>query len=210
MENASKALIIAGSMIIALIVISLLVFFFNNLKSLVGVQQGVTRTEQVAEYNKSYEAYARNVYGSELLSIANKINDYNVRQADEQGYTHIDLEVQINKNIDNEYFQRGSTLNANELINNFKEIENKVETLGKETIVSSKNSRVSRTISKLASMRTSDIEQLGFEKSQYDTKVSQYNTYKTLLSQVKATAFKYENIEYDKYNGRVTKMIYSY
>ena len=209
MENASKALIIAGSVLVAIIVLSMLVAFFNNLRSLVGTEQSVEATEQAAEFNKQYDAYARAVYGSELLSIANKLNDYNKREADGEGYKKIELEVQINKDIDQEYFKKG-TFNSNELINKFKEVEEKINTIGNEAITSSTNTKVSRKVSKLATMRTADIEALGIEKTKYQTKVNEYNTYKTLLSQVKATPFKYVNFEYDKNNGRITKMIYSY
>ena len=209
MENASKALIMAGSVLIAIIVISMLVAFFSNLRNLVGTEQSVEATEQAAEFNKQYDAYARAVYGSELLSIANKINDYNRREADEEGYQKIELEVQISEDIDKEYFKKG-ILNSNELINKFKEVEEKINTIGNETIASSTNTKVSRKVSKLATMRTADIEALGIEKAKYQTKVNEYNTYKTLLSQVKATPFKYVNFDYDKNNGRITKMIYSY
>ena len=208
MENASKALVMAGSMLIALIVISLLVFFFNNLKNLAKVEQGVTVTEQIAEYNKQYEAYTRAVYGSELLSIANKVNDYNKRQSEDVGYKKMALEVQLTKKIDDEYFRSGLTLNSDDLITKFKEIEQKVDTLGNEKIVSSTNNKISRKVSNLATMRTNDIETLGIKD--YQAKVNQYNTYKTLLSQVKSTAFKFVNIEYDKNTGRITKLIYSY
>ena len=75
MENASKALIMAGSVLIAIVVISLLVIFFGNLRGLQNTTQSVEQVEQATEFNKQYDAYARDVYGSELLSIANKIND---------------------------------------------------------------------------------------------------------------------------------------
>ena len=57
-------------------------------------------------------------------------------------------------------------------------------------------------------MRTKDIEELGFEKSQYQDLVTKYNTYKSLLTEIKAKAFEYVNFEYDAYTGRITKMNY--
>ena len=57
-------------------------------------------------------------------------------------------------------------------------------------------------------MRTNDIEALGFELSQYQQKVSEYNSYKSLLTQVKAKVFKYVDFEYDENTGRITKMNY--
>ncbi len=59
-------------------------------------------------------------------------------------------------------------------------------------------------------MRTKDLEDLGFEREQYNEQVNQYTEYKTLLTQIKAKVFQYVNFEYDKNNGRIVKMIYQF
>lgn len=207
MENASKALIIAGSVLVALMVISLLVIFFNNIRDLQGIEQDSEKLEQTVEYNKQYDVYARNVYGSELLSIANKVVDYNKREAQNKGYTKIELYVQIPNDMDSTYFKKGTYTSAS-LKNEVENIEKQIEEIGKISISSSTSSRVSRKVSQLASMRTRDIEELGILQEDYKTQVNQYNVYKTLLTQVKAKVFQYVNFEYDKNNGRVTKMNY--
>lgn len=100
MENASKALIIAGGILISILVISLLVMFYNNIKDLMGTEHNVDMSEQALEFNKQYDVYYRdNLYGSDILSVANKVNDYNIRQAEEQGYKEIEMTITFNSDI---------------------------------------------------------------------------------------------------------------
>ncbi len=213
MENASKALMMAGGMLVAVMVVSLLVLFFNNLSEWQGINESGEELEQIVEFNKQYEVYNRNVYGSELLSIANKVADYNKRQAENKGYVPIEVQVTIaKKNIDDEFFKKG-TYTSLELIEKMKGkegLEEKVENLGKERIQSSENTKVTRSISQLAGMRTSEKEDLGFVRGDYEEKERQYNTYKSLITQVKETIFKCKTFEYDEKNGRIIKMIYEY
>ncbi len=82
MENASKALIMAGSVLIALMILGALILTFGNLTSYQETDTKTTRTEQVAEYNSQFETYNRdNVRGSDLYSLLNKVIDYNRRQS---------------------------------------------------------------------------------------------------------------------------------
>ena len=84
MENASKALIIAGSVLIALIIIGALILMFSNLTAYQRNNTQTTREAQITEFNREYETYDRdNVRGSELYSLLNKVIDYNRRQSTE-------------------------------------------------------------------------------------------------------------------------------
>ena len=209
MENASKALIMAGGVFISLLVIGLLVFFFNNLSELQRVEQSTETTQTIAEFNKQYDVYERNVYGSELLSLANKINDYNKREARNKGYSEIELYVTITKDMDKEFFKKG-IYTSSTLKNEVDKLEQEIKSIGNVSIKSTDidKPKVSRKVSQLATMRTKDIEELGFERTDYSEEVTKYNTYKTLLTQIKAQVFKYVDFEYDKNNGRITKMTY--
>lgn len=207
MENASKALIMAGSVLIAMIVISILVMFFGNLQSLQKTELTAEEVEKKAEFNKQYDSYARDVYGSDILSLANKIDDYNKRIAENDDYTKIELYVKIENDIDSTYFKQG-TYTSRQLRVKVEQLEDKIEQLGNVAIRSNQNRTITRKVSKLATMRTNDIEALGFELSQYQQKVSEYNSYKSLLTQVKAKVFKYVDFEYDENTGRITKMNY--
>ena len=209
MENASKALIMAGSVLIAMIVISLLVALFTNLKNLQNTQLSTEQVEQATEFNKQYDVYDRNVYGSELLSLANKIKDYNIRQAEMNDYTKIELEVTFLKDIDSTLLKKGTYTHL-ELIQKIDDIENEINIVGNESItfITKTGVKSSRKISQLSTMRTADIEELGTEQKDYLAQVNKYNTYKTLLTEIKAKVFKSKGFEYDKNTGRVIKMKY--
>ncbi len=206
MENASKALIMAGGILIALLVIGLLVFFYNNLSSLKSIEQSGEELEVVTEFNKQYEVYTRNVYGSEILSLANKIADYNKNEADNKGYSPIELQITFESDASKEFFKKG-TYTSTKIVNEVEKLETKVEQIGNESI-RAEGTIYSRKVSQLAKMRTKDIEDLGFSEAQYKQQVTNYNTYKTLLSEIKSKTFKYAGVEYDKNTGRITLLKY--
>ena len=110
MENASKALIMAGSILISIMVISLLVLGYNQLKSLEQTRENADATDKMAEYMRRFEQFDRTVYGSELFSLGNLQQDYNASDARvEVGYDEIKITVVINKPIvDSEYFKTGT------------------------------------------------------------------------------------------------------
>ena len=87
MENASKALIMAGSVLLAILVIGSLVFMFNTISELKNTEASAEDVEQLAKYNRQIETFNRSgLYGSEIMSLANLIDDYNKRQADLKGW----------------------------------------------------------------------------------------------------------------------------
>lgn len=84
MENASKALIMAGSVLIALMILGALLLMFNNLNNYQNTESQNTREAQVVEFNNQYETYNRNnVRGSDLCSLLNRVADYNRRKSTE-------------------------------------------------------------------------------------------------------------------------------
>ena len=229
MENASKALIIAGSILISMIIISLLVLFFNNLRENMAAQQKEEDIMQAAEFNKQFTSYERDVYGSELLSIANKVYDYNVRETQEKGYTEVTIVVKINgEKIDSEktYFKK-STYKVEKKINELKDELDKIKadlekysdrTESKGFIFFNKNKKWSRTIAQLSNMRTTDwIAGLELDlndpndRIKYDKindLISEFNKYKNIESQLKQSVFKLTGSDYDKYTGRIIKLEY--
>lgn len=82
MENASKALIMAGSILISLMVIGALLLMFNNLSNYQKTGTQDTREAQVIAFNNQYETYNRkNVRGSDLYSLLSRVIDYNRRKS---------------------------------------------------------------------------------------------------------------------------------
>ncbi len=218
MENASKALIIASSVLIGVVILSLLVAFFNNVKSLQQRKADEVKIKQDVEFNKKYEAYNREVYGSELLSIAKQIEDYNIREGDTKGYTKIDLVVDITDDLDYFLFKKG-IYNQETLNSAIDRIENELVTTGRPntTVANHYFTGVggqSRRTYQLATMRTKEIKDfLGIKDSEripdeMQNYINTYNTLKSLLTQIKSTKFECTGFEYEQYTGRVTKMKY--
>ena len=79
MENASKALLIAGGILIGIITISIFYFSFGNVSSLVGETQENTQQKELLAFNSSFEAYNKKaMYGADIISVLNKAIDNNV------------------------------------------------------------------------------------------------------------------------------------
>lgn len=82
MENASKALIIAGSLLISLVIAGALVLMISNLSAYQGSNIQNTREAQIQSFNQDFLSYNRkNVRGNEILTLINKVVDYNERKS---------------------------------------------------------------------------------------------------------------------------------
>lgn len=86
MENATKALTIAASVLIAVVILGALLLTFNSLSSYQNTNTKNTREAQVIEFNNQYEIFNRKeVRGSDLYSLLNKVVDYNRRKSEDVG-----------------------------------------------------------------------------------------------------------------------------
>ena len=224
MENASKALIIAGSVLLAMLVIGTLVFMFSSLSNIQQTEADSSTAEKLAEYNRQIELYNKSgLYGSEILSLANLIEDYNVRQAEYKGYTPIILEVYTNSMGSNTTMKTAySGQNGYlDLIQDFKKLTDDVNDLSNDTLYG-------ESIRELAGMRTEEIVQIlrdnGIDvefsdisdasinnNPQYKSlqeKISEYNSKNSELTQFKRKSFQLPEVEYDAITGRVKSMIF--
>lgn len=95
MENASKALMFAGTILITLMVISAVVFMYRDLTSVKRQESENQKVEEIAEFNKSFESYEKDLKGAQIFSLANKITDYNNKYAGKDGYEAITLTVEV-------------------------------------------------------------------------------------------------------------------
>lgn len=76
MENASKALLMAGGVLIALIIIVLLVRSSASITIFQKTQLSKEAEEQLIEFNEQYTKYlGEYVYGTEVRSLMNKYDD---------------------------------------------------------------------------------------------------------------------------------------
>lgn len=117
MENASKALLLAGSVLMAVIVIAALVYMFGQLSNAQQTKADVDELSKITEYGKRFEQFNKTIHGAELLSLANLQSDYNATQSEESGYTEIQIRVKLDYNISDEqttYFRAGNTYDIQE------------------------------------------------------------------------------------------------
>ena len=80
MENASKALLIAGGILIAIILVSLVLLVRSNVVNFYASEDELQAISDKTKFNEQFTRYNRDdVEGYELISLANKIIDYNER-----------------------------------------------------------------------------------------------------------------------------------
>lgn len=73
MENAAKALTIAGGVLIAIIVIATLWYSFQQWGILPQAKDDNKLTSQEVAFNKEFESYNKqNIYGTEIITVINK------------------------------------------------------------------------------------------------------------------------------------------
>lgn len=81
MENASKALIMAGSILLALIIIGAFILMLTNLTDYQEKTDTALAQQQIVEFNNQFSTYDRTgLRGTDMLSLMNRIIDYNTRK----------------------------------------------------------------------------------------------------------------------------------
>lgn len=105
MENASKALIMAGGMLIAGLLISLIVYAWSTFSEYQSSKDELKNIEDTAKFNEQFSNYDRkDVMGYELLSLINKVIDYNERMTEDTIHDNDDKykRVQMTIRLDDE------------------------------------------------------------------------------------------------------------
>ena len=219
MENASKALIMAGSVLLSILIIASLVFMFNQLGSLKNSEATTEGIEKLAQYNKQIETFNRQVYGSELLSLCNLIDDYNKRQADLKGYKAIQVMI-YTKGIVEAKYMKDNYIDVN---NSYKDISSDFEKLQTALNKAKKVKVEGQTAEKLAGMKYEALKELLIKNGKTKEKaeeiiynqdsdlnkaISAYQVLKSESTEFKNKQFAKPSYEYDKNTGRVTKIIF--
>lgn len=97
MENATKALLIAAGMLFAVMIVSLVVVGYNQISAYYKQEEELLATEQLDKFNKQFQNYygRDDIRGNELISLMNKIIDYNARQSYQVGTNYERIKVTI-------------------------------------------------------------------------------------------------------------------
>ena len=82
MENASKALLMAGGMLLAMMILVLLVYAATSMSNFAKSQDEKFSAQQIQEFNDAYLAYnKKRMYGTDVLTVFNKAeaeDDYDI------------------------------------------------------------------------------------------------------------------------------------
>ena len=104
MENASKALIIAGAIIVSIVIISLGVMIVGNVSGIISSQSDMS-SQEVQAFNSPFLAYEGTQKGSNARTLYNLVKSHNNTHTD-------DKSLQITLTIDKQEFDDGATQNA--------------------------------------------------------------------------------------------------
>lgn len=97
MENATKALLIGAGMLFTIAIVSIAWAAYTNITGYYQEEQKSVTSDQLANFNKEYEAYNRDdVTGFELVSLINKVINYNANNAVDEslGFRNTDINFQ--------------------------------------------------------------------------------------------------------------------
>ncbi len=212
MENAAKALTIAGTILISVLVISAVVFMYRDLTSVKRQDAENQKLQEITDFNKSFESFDKTLSGAKMLSLSNKIKDYNEKYTVSEGYKKIELYINENNNNNGtEWYEYYSKLqiDVDNMMNDKYISANYLEALKEACEVKSKagSSHLER---EQADETLKELEQkLGSNK--YSKAINKYKEDYPIYEQyliIKKQTFKPAGIEYDT-NGRIIKMSYT-
>ncbi len=82
MENATKALAMAGGLLISLMILGILLLAYNGVREYQASNERNVSDNQVVEFNNQFSTYDRqDVRGSDVYSLLNRAIDYNARKS---------------------------------------------------------------------------------------------------------------------------------
>lgn len=93
MENATKGLMIAGAILIAIVLIGIGVFLVSQAQGF--MDQGGTQFDEMTKsaFNSPFESYSGRKNGSDIRALINKVNSSNLTAASEDTYAEKGIKV---------------------------------------------------------------------------------------------------------------------
>lgn len=86
MENASKALVMAGGVLLAIMIIAVLMYVVQNSGQYTDREDKLDKIEQIVKFNQEYESYDKTLMrGTDVISVVNKSASYNQRVMEDKG-----------------------------------------------------------------------------------------------------------------------------
>lgn len=179
MENISRALLIAGGILITMLIVSLLVFARTQWGKYQKRKDDAQNSEQVAKFNERFEAYNSVITGGKIVSLVNLSEDMNNKYGEDQGYDNIIIYAKL--------MNENGTFPGNN--------DKKFDVHNGKTY-SNMNTYID------------SIRGKNFFKGSLHDDDPNYAIYKDFNSQFKTSYFKCDDIVYNEENARVWKMYF--
>lgn len=95
MENASKALLISGGILFALLTLSLVAVMVNNINKMETAKDEAQEIEQLTKFNRQYEVFNKQkLYGTEIITAVNKVVENNSMALNDDDPWYINVEIE--------------------------------------------------------------------------------------------------------------------
>lgn len=227
MENATKALLISAGVLFGIIVLTAVIFGFTQISNYYKNKEEMVLSEQIIKFNKQYTAYIKDdVRGTDILSLVNRIVDYNKREADVDGinFERIKIEIKLGDDISefkysppSGYKGKNDTIikdinnkdNDNELL----KISNIMQEIKNNTGVTYSEAQLQRCVAEISNIfAPDDFKNSETDSSSYQLAVQKRNSvvrsiigknyddlFKNDIGQKKENTFKQAILEYYQY-----------
>ena len=84
MENASKALIIAGAILISILLISIGIILINSGRDITSTGTSGIQSQKIQAFNSKFTAYEGTKKGSEIRGLVGEVNASNATDSEHQ------------------------------------------------------------------------------------------------------------------------------
>ena len=115
MENASKALIIAGAILIAILLITIGIVLVNSGKDITETGATQVASQNIQAFNSQFTQYEGTIKGSQVKSLIEQVRANNVNDKAHQVYVFLDSNI-----VDTEHQARLEDISLSQVILNSK------------------------------------------------------------------------------------------
>ena len=217
MSNASKALMMAGGVLISLMIIGVAIYMYNGIIKAKAQEDITAMSKNILKINGQIEAFtnASKIYGSNVLSLCNLIEDYRTKYVTSEGYPEILMEIKIDNNSLLKWDELcGKTLEDYKLLAEYNLKVDQLKQLGDSYVG---HYDYLGTVEFLAGLQYEELELYIYSKcgeenqylyEQVINKVNQYQIMKSVLTEFKNKEFECKEIKYDDNTKIIYKIVY--
>lgn len=237
MENAAKALIIAGGILLAIMTLTLLVYGITSTGRIEQARAESEKTEELANFNMEYEAYnKKRMYGVDVITVINKAINHNkamkATNIDDPYYINItfitkedfknELYVRVYNETDKkvDYEKYGTTVSDPHIPNYWTEItsadlsQTEITSGVQYTLLSfsGNNAIMNKDFTKIFDGYKEDITKTTLPETKLEagrkvTKTTTCTLY-SALTNFKRAIFQCTNVDYSPQTGRIESMTF--